>query len=296
MNGLNKTKQFMIGGLSANARKSAKHFVICFAIVFVCGFFLLTLITPKYSATAVIGPQASPQGGNQAGSMNMDLGGLGSFFGGNKQSENLVAFQSLLGSAEFARYLINQDHFDRTAFPDGIHHSVISKLLHGLFGQPISDSVTVGDVQQYVQTHVFDQDRTGTPYVELSYANKDRDDAIHVLHVLLYSGDRVLRQREATALATQITYLTHVIQTTTDVEQLNLFRNLLAQKLASKVLIDTQETYAFKMFDAPFAPLTPNSPNLAMLLILLFVVSLVIATTVTIGRHWWLNRNQIEGR
>jgi hypothetical protein len=287
----------VIGQVSSGTWSLVKLFAISFGIVFICGLLLLTLITPKYSARAVLGPQTSPQGSNQAsGNLSLDVGGLGSLLGGNKQSENLVAFQSLLGTAEFARYLISNDHFDHIAFPDGIHHSIVSKILHSFFGQPVIDTVTVGDVQQYLQTKIFDQDLTGTAYVELLYANKDRAQAIKVLHIVLYSGDRLLRERETAALNTQISYLTHVIQATSDIEQLNLFRNLLGQKLASKVLVDTQETFAFKVFDAPFAPLTPNSPNLLMLIILLLVVAVTVSAVVTVGRLWWMGRQRSADR
>ncbi len=283
-------KAWVIGRLGPRNIVAVRLFLIVFAVVFVVGFLVLTTIGPKYSARAIVGPQVTEQAGGGASGLGAGLGGLGTFLGGKQQSEDLVAFQSLIGTAGFSEYLIRKNHLDKVIFPHGIHHSFVSVFLHMLFGQPVSNEVTTADVQSYIQSNVSVQSRLETPYIELSYANKDRDDAVRVLQTLMKSGDDVLRLRKAASLNTQIEYLSHVLRTTTDIEQLDLFRKILGEKLAAKVLIDTQDTYSFRVFDAPFAPLVPNSPNIAMLMILLILASLFLAMTVTVGWYWWFRK------
>lgn len=262
-------------------------FSTIFVATFIVGFLVLICISPKYSAMTIIGPQSSPQGDSSLDDLSAHLGGVGSLLGVKEPSNNLTAFQSLLGTAEFAQYLMVHNHIDKIFFPHGIHHSVLSIWLHAIFGQPVSNGVTVSDVQTYLQENIYIRQKVETPYVDISYTNKNRADAIKTLQILLSSGDKVLRQREGASLDVQIAYLSRVLRTTTDIEQLNLFRKLLGEKLASKVLIDTQKTYAFKVFDAPFAPLVPNSPNISILVILLFVFSLLFAAMIIVSWLWW---------
>jgi hypothetical protein len=219
--------------------------------------------------------------------MGSSLGGLGSLLGTKGQSDNLIAFQALLRTAGFSDYLIRHDHLDKIIFPQGVKHSLLSVALHAVFRQPASREVTTANIQDYLQSNVYVQMKEGTSYIELSYANTDRANAIRILQIILRSGDKVLRQREAASLDEQIRYLSHVIQTTTDIEQLNLFRTMLGEKLASKVLIDTQDTYAFRVFDAPFAPSVPNSPNITILVLLLTAVSTVLGAAAAVGYCWW---------
>jgi hypothetical protein len=279
--------------LGPTALLGLRIFSISFAAIFAIGFLSIIWISPKYSATALLAPQISPESSSAMSGLGTglgNLGGLSSLLGTKNQPNNLVAFQTLLGTAEYSEYLMQHDHFDKLAFPNGLHHSALSVAFHTLFGQPTSDVVTPADVQAYIQSNILLQPDDMWGYLRLSYANKKRDDAIKILKTVIYSGDIVLRQREAASLDVQIHYLSRVTQTTTDVEQQSLFRKLLGEKLASKVLIDTQGTYAFKIFDAPSAPTVPNSPNAAMLVLLVIVFALALATTFTVGWWWYRNR------
>ena len=267
---------------------AARLFLFVFAVSFILGFCIVLFISPKYSAMAIVGPQVQEQTGSlSAGLGSMNLGSLTSFLGGQQQSEELVAFQSLLGTASFAEYLIKNDHLDKVVFPNGIHHSLVSTLLHKLLGQDVSNTVTAADLQYYIQSHISIQSRLETPYIELIYANQKRADAIGVLQTVMYSGDKVLRVRKARSIDREIEYLSSVLKTTTDVERLDLFRKMLGEKLAAKVLIDTEDTYAFRVFDAPFAPLVPNSPNIAMLMAVLVLTALFLAMTAVVGKSWY---------
>lgn len=264
-------------------------FSAVFAAAFAVGLLILVLLPPKYSAMTVLAPQPSAQDASPSlsmGDIGAGLGGLSSILKTKSQTDNLIAFQALLGTSGFADYLIKHDHFDRMIFPRGMRHSFLSVAIHALFRQPTSNVVTTADVQTYLQSNVYIQAKEESALVQLTYANKNRDTAIGVLRTILYSGDRVLREREATSLDVQIKYLSRILQATTDIEQLSLFRKLLGEKLASKVLIDTQETYAFKIFDVPFAPSVPNSPNIAILIVMLTVVSLMLAAAATVGWLW----------
>ena len=266
---------------------AARIFSIAFAVFFVLGFTVLMTISPKYSAMAIVGPQVNEQANSIGGNLGANLGGLTSLLGGKQQSEDLVAFQSLLGTATFSEYLIKNDHLDKVIFPNGIHHSLVSNVLHRLFGQSVSNTVTAGNLQAYIQSSISIQSRLETPYLELTYASENRANAIGVLQTVMSSADKILRTRKAQSLDREIEYLSRVLQTTTDIERLDLFRKILGEKLAAKVLIDTEDTYSFRVFDAPFAPLVPNSPNLGMLMIVLVLVALFLAATVVVGWLWY---------
>lgn len=266
-----------------------KIFAVTFAAIFLVGLLWLMQIPPKFTATAQLAPQAAPES-STSGNLGVGLtGGLSSLLGTKNQPTNLTAFQTLLGTASFSSYLIYHDHLDQLIFPKGVHHSILSVVIHTLLGQHVSNIVTPADMQEYLQSNVYLQPDEIWGYLKLSYTNPHRDASIKVLQTIIVSGDRVLRQREAISLDQQIHYLSRVTTSTTDIEQQNVFRRLLGEKLASKVLIDTQETYAFKIFDAPYAPATPNSPNAALLLLLLILVALLGAATVTAGLWWYSN-------
>ncbi len=124
----------------------------------------------------------------------------------------------------------------------------------------------------------------------MSCADQDRGKAINVLRILIYSGDHILRAREGTSLDEQIKYLSHALQTLTDVEQMNLLRKLLGQKLSAKVLLATQATYSFEIFDPPTAPPVPNSPSIAIMFAALLIASLMLSAVTTISYFWWDGR------
>ena len=261
-------------------------FVASFFVIALVSLLWLAFIPPKYSATAQLAPQASPEN-SPAISANIG-GGLGALLGTKAQPTNLTAFQTLLGTAEFSSYLIEHDHLDKIIFPNGVHHSSLSIMLHLLFGQHFSRQVTPADMVAYLQGSLYLQVDDEWGYLKISYSNSNRDSAINFLRTVIYSGDRILRTREGANLNEQIHHLENLVATTTDLEQLRVFRNILGQKMVSKILIDTQDTYSFKIFDAPYAPSAPNSPNVAILI--LATLFLAAGGASLIALLWWYFR------
>lgn len=274
-------------GLSA-----IKFFLRAFAVTFVIGLLFVTSVHPQYEATAILVPQAPLESGSltSGSGLSNGLAGLAPLIGvTNGENNNLLAFQELLTTAGLAGDLIKQESFERAIWPDlRLHRSFLGVALRKLLGEPTDDLVSVSDMQNYISNNIYAQKSSNSEdFIKFSYPNKDRATAVKILQQVIYSADKILRQREAASLDRQIHYLTHVIETNTDIEQRNLLRQLLGSKLASKVLLDTQETYAFKIFDAPFVPTVPTSPNITMLLVFAIVFSLLLAATFTVG-WWWL--------
>jgi uncharacterized protein involved in exopolysaccharide biosynthesis len=277
---------WLAGRVGLNNAIALEIFAATFSVVFIVGFLILTTIQPKYTAMAIVGPQSSLQDDPTQGGMAGGFGGLGSLLGAAGIPENMLAFQALVGTAGFAEYAMKHDHLDKIFFPKGVHHSFLSNMLHAVLGQPVSNEVTVGDVQTALQSDILIQQRTQTQYLEVYYTNQNREDAIRVLNTVLYSADKMLRAREAMAMNNQVNYLSRAIASNTDVDRVDTFRKLMGQKLAAQVLIETQDTFAFKIFDAPFAPLVPNSPKIALLIILLILTALGLGATAAVGWLW----------
>lgn len=269
-------------------------FIFTFLISFVVGAFFATRITPKFVATVVLTAQKQTNDSQSAGGNALSsLAGMSNLFD-PKQSENLIAFQQILTTSDLAEVLLRNREFVQICYPlNYIHHSFVGRLIKGMLGQPTTSQIGRADIQTFLQKNFFLQKLDAPEYFELSYSDKNRNASIHALSIVLTTADTILRQRERTSLNSQITYLSQALKTNADVEQQALFRRLLLDKLSSKVLLDTQPTFAFRVFDSPYAPLVQTSPNVAMLLAILFIFSVTVATAVTLFYGWLSSRREV---
>jgi hypothetical protein len=271
-------------------------FLVAGAVVMVIGIWVTASSQGQFESAAVISPQKQmDEGGGAAPSLSGVSSVLGSFFQGGQggASDNLVAFQQLLPTAELANALIRNTQFMQIAFPSRqVHRSLPSRMVRGFFGRATPTTVQPFDVQNFVTGSFYVQKLTAPDYIEITYANPNRVGAITALRILLATSDGILRGRERASLTTQIRYLSNTIAHSTDVTQQAIFRQMLEQKLSAELLLDTQPTYAFRIFDAPDAPAIQTSPNLSIMLAIVIAASVIAGVLAVFVKKYVVERTR----
>lgn len=287
-------------------------------------------VSPKaYSAVAVLGPPGpSPTGsllsgiggGSTASLASRVLGGGGSA----GKSDSYQDFQQVLPSTRLAQTLLNRDQFVQSVFAgrwDAEAHQWKRPGALGKFkatiktylGIPVGEQPTVDDVDRFLDSRLkvskTSQASGGllgglSPYVQVSFAYSDPQQAERLLSQILSETDQIIRDDQRRNVKARINFLRgELAREALAVDERTALIAILSDQEHVLAMIEADQHFATTWIIPPYASQTPTSPSslgrslaVAMFISLLLFLGLVYSSLYVERIHRLIHRFRAKDR
>lgn len=254
----------------------------------VIGTLLIALVylhtaTYKYTATLMVSPVQSSQGGSLSGK----LGGLSNLasiaginIGGDAATQAFMLYQKGLYSRDVADLLakdpqimhaVFQKQWDATAkqwIPPNPAVRAIVVFVQGLIGIPYRDWQPPNGalLQDYITDNVNVDADADKPVVTITYNDQDPEFAVTFLHALDRAIDNKLRDLALVRSNQYIGYLSDQLTKVTNTDVRDALMSTLTDQENTKMMASVTAPYSAQPFGPPTASRKPMVPKPALVL------------------------------
>jgi hypothetical protein len=239
------------------------------------------LATPVYTATAIVGPadNSDQPFGDMAGGLGGGLGGIakhlhvGGALGQQGSDDPFDEYTALLTSNRLAGILVRKDRILPEIFWrawDPAHNTWLPRndflsrnidSLKVLLRRPLKPSPDQEDLAKYFKKNLIVEPSLETSFATVSFRFHDREGAERLLGLILHEADDVIRQDKRRDVEARIAYLDTALVHLTLADQKPELIAVLSEQQQDMMMIESDQLYASKMIDVPYAPRTPTSPS-----------------------------------
>jgi hypothetical protein len=260
------------------------------------------LVTPTYTAEAIIGPpNPSPTNSMIA---QMGISGLGSSItsklagiGGGSENNPYQEYLQLLHSRRLVNDLVAKDdilpkvfykHWDardnRWKPPSILHEaaSVVKRLLN----RPVSDHPDENRLSKYFEKHLtitqisngaISLANLGSGYMSVKFDLQNRQASEAILNTILSRADDEVRSEQLRDVVARIDYINKELPNVHQSEQIEALIEVLSHQQHLQIMMVADKRFAFTLISPPFASTIPTKPPsfIAAILISLLISILV---------------------
>jgi uncharacterized protein involved in exopolysaccharide biosynthesis len=203
------------------------------------------------------------------------IGMLSSFTGssGNQQSEKLIKkinsrdfIRSLIEYESFMPLLMGIDSYNSDTKMTNYNPDLVD-LNSGKWKKPLTD-ISISSVQRSFKSSVKLSIDQSSNLLNLTVYSKSPKAALSIAKIIIEKINEISRVEALNDANKSIDYLVTELANTSQNDIRSAISQLISSQLSMKMLANTSNEYALKIFDQPFLPEHRSSPNRILILML----------------------------
>ncbi|MEX2650480.1 MAG: Wzz/FepE/Etk N-terminal domain-containing protein [Alphaproteobacteria bacterium] len=249
----------------------------------------------EYTATLIL--SSVEDSGGASVPTTQAVGTLTTLLGGTGQSESVsdyTRFRYLMLSRDVARRLMDRSDIDKVVFakewdeanqrwmPAPGWRTAVRRWIGETFGIPWYAEPSVDRVAGYLERRLKISNVEATPMVKVEFSHRDPTFARTLLDDIYHETDRLMREHDRISTEDSIAYLNDALSRATIVEHRLALQQLLLRNLAKLMLLDTDQPFAARMLELPYASPLPTAPNALLVLILASIGGVVLGIVMVL--------------
>lgn len=252
----------------------------------VLAFVYLRLVSPVYTASALVVPVASQESPLARYAQFSSL--AGSNIGSSGAVTNYDRYREILKSVVLAERLEAQHSMLPKVFPgewnaaeqqwqppSGIV-STLRRAIREIAGLPAWAPPSAKRLAEYLDRNIKVRDLNVSPVVSISMSHKDPAFAVRFLQLALVEADELIRQKEREQVSENVAYVRAKLSEIAVQEYRRALVEVLSNLEQRAMLAESEAAFAAEILDPPTVSELPTKPNPEMTLALFLVVSSVI--------------------
>ena len=257
------------------------------------GIIIVRLSPPTYQVTMTVAPVEAFGGAPLVGTRDFQ-GSIGSLLSSRSEPESIDLYKSLLTSVSVLKRTDVSWHILRKYFrdeydlkkhswrrPQGIFFDAKSALYRMMRLRPWYPPSLL-QLQTELRDNITFRQSPGSPLLTISLLDRRPKFAAELLAHLDSESNEVMRLRLMQQSYQQVTYLSRLIATTSDVAQRASLLSLLQTSERNLALAQPGATSLIEFTEKPFPPTRPYSPKPVMILLLASVLGTLIGCAASI--------------
>lgn len=254
-----------------------KNLVILIIVIFTFATAVMSLfMTNIYTATAVIKPVTTKEGGGGLFSLASQFGGMASLAGiAMPTSASATELVSLLKSNILKKNIIERYNLLSILFPK---KPGAEKKEAGI--SDTWDGIRALDKLVKINYNLKDD------IITITVNFRDPDMAAAIANYFIVALNEHMSSEAKRIAGINKTYLEKQLQETNDNIVQQKIYNLIAEKIETMMMAEVKENFAFKVLDPPMAPDRKSKPKRAQMVVIAFIVSLFFGVFVVFFREY----------